>query len=589
MPVRSGGGFRPTHPALANDRPLSSAEPPEVANNRYGVPRNRPEVAGTPPRCRQHESRSTVPKRANSHRSCSVQGSHFAAFTASPPVAMRLHCRAGMTQTFGYFRLNALVLLLGVAACNSADDASNANPARVAPPLGTCTSAPGDHAAACPADACPITEDVVLQCSDTLFATHALSVAPSSETTYVSVTNSSSLYDQAATRLFTVSAAAGKPIDNFPLHVRKGPLALAVAADGTLYTAGDETFEKHNDDPSGPSWILSGGFAVATQKGGVFTRSDVFVNMDDWTPFVDMDVAPDGKPSLWLELKNSNGVRPPARATLGAGGKWSVEKVAWPGMPPSAHFGLATDGAPLGFGILTTGDNAQILVHAGAQDIALGPAQSSYSRILPIQVPTHPAAGIAPYAAVIQDNDGLRVAWPTGSTYAETKLEGTAEIALKCPVNASVSFPLSESCPMVCEETSVGLEGNAFAAARTDSGDVWVAYAISHYDETWTYAPGCSPGQQDGSCVCNITAKRRGTSSELFVVRLSLDGQPPALVAKLPMGPLAQLYSKDDGRPLNPGTLIAARAFGEDVAIAVRVVAEGGNQVRVLRIHDSKG
>lgn len=438
-------------------------------------------------------------------------------------------------------------------------------------PTATCTSRAGSALANCDESPCPLIGDVELACTPddpedfNSFAALDVRVVTNSTTTYVGAT------DWNFTDLFEMDADSASAVDGFSLDLDATELALGMDDNGKWFAAGDET--------KAPDY--EGGLALVEPDGNVIREELVFDADDKYVGMIDFAASNDGAPHLWF---NSNPPYGRSHATRDADGIWTTTDAVVPSGTDWPRFVLGSDGAPVAFGMAESGNAYQVSVRDGGQDKAFGSAvaDGGAPHYRPIGAPL-PASDtpLTRYAAVIQHDAGLRVAWPEADSFGETAIPDSAIPNYSCSVGFDFGPPADE-CPDTCVEQTSGLESAAFAPTRSENGDVWLAYVVSHVDRVVSY----ELQDIDGVDVCVGNVSSDTSTGELRLVHVPLDGSDATVAFTLPLERLAA-----DSAVENTSTghrVIDAAAFGSRLAVAVRLFdLDGAPYVRALTFDTS--
>ncbi|MGK3999356.1 hypothetical protein [Sorangium sp. So ce1024] len=440
---------------------------------------------------------------------------------------------------------------------------------------GTCDSRRGDHGDACPAGApCAITLDVEVTCTDSDFAAGGVRAVPAAGATYL-VTSS-----DAPTRLFELDGDGATQRD-FDVLTDSDSVSVALSPDGTAYAAVNET-EGGGDDDRGGRIVFLPLAGDATEKQLVFDRDDPYM------PVLDVAVDSRGEPHIWI---NTNAPDSPVHATRTSSGAWNVAQASRPSGSAWPRFTLAPDGAPLSFGFVEVEElpgNWQLKVLDGTTERSLGAQFYASSPLDYEPVPPPQPAGQATsprFAAVVRHPDGLRLASASdGDGFDEVAIPGTAPPTYDCEGDvAPAPAPPSPDCPAECHRVASGLQWSAFAAARTSDGDVWIAFLISHIDETIAYE--VQEMNLERVCVGHTVADE--SRGELRLVRVPAAGGAPEVAVTLPLPAIGGESYFNDLHEQHPPVDVSA--FGTELTVAMRTQAsrEGPFTARVLRIDTS--
>lgn len=398
---------------------------------------------------------------------------------------------------------------------------------------------------------CPIVLDVALRCTDYAFARHGVGVAPNAEA--IMVTAASVFGPRIAMIDAGAIVALAHPFDDelvsmHPAAARDGQLAVATS-DGPSSGNGRLVYATPDDGAS-----LSIEVALEPSEGHVSA--------------VALEYGPDGTPFLFHSVYPSYFV---AKRESGA---WSTAPIATTGEPYFKELTLSDDGEIIVVEAILGSADYEVRARVGeGVTTSLGTVAAWYPVFHAADPPTGDLPVDAGTVAVVAQSDtelvllrdvvgSPQIALPVADTFVPqcwTGLGGPSE----CPLPA-------------CVETGTGVLDGAFAVARTTDGAVVVAYVVTHFDQTITYELDCAE-EVTTECYCTGNVSTDASTAMLQVVRVDVDGSVDQLV-ELPIG----RFTTDE---IESTSSLAARAFGNDVAIAVRVFDSAGSPyVRVLRL-----
>jgi hypothetical protein len=400
-------------------------------------------------------------------------------------------------------------------------------------PRRDCTLTVEDHSTSCP-DPCPIETDVSIDCAgphDTLFGLRGFQVAAADDVTLLATTGETQAW------VAEVGRDSFEP-RSLPSEWFEGDIEMELSPSGALYVAGSSRRGVRFAGAGGPEF-----------------ETELVLAPDAVAPkTVDFDVDGDGIAHLWTAL-GWNGVTADGylRATRGTAAEWELEEL---GAADGARFGLATDGAPVSYSVLTDGRGTIRTVHAG-RTIDVPGARIAY-------VPVHNQPGDAgpPYAVVVQDEGELRAAWPDAASFVVDALPETPLLVSSCDY-APREYPCAlESC----HDGSEGVVAGIYAADRAPDGALWVAYVYRRLDVDITYFSFIDP-ENPSQRHCDVRRPRDETTNELHVMRVPR-GEPPTTEIVLPMS----------------GGYVVRRIEIDvrDAAVAVGVGLD--HEIRVLRV-----
>lgn len=437
-----------------------------------------------------------------------------------------------------------------------------------------CSSRKMDHAAACPAGPCAISDDVEIACDDWEYTSPGLRVAPAPDATWL-VTSS----DRERMIYRIAGGEATRVEDGLPRSYARRILTLALGKDGAPHIATDATGIDGSSSPPG----YPGGAEHAVLEAGKWSASLVFDRADKYVPIADLEIGADGAPRVWVIGDAPDQV---LLATPAAGGKWDTATAA---VPKSGggwrRFTLTADDRPAALDFVDVGSGGPWQLHAlidGAEASIGAPVTGVFPISYAVTHAVAPASPTAPgprLAVAIQHEDSLHVAWPTSNAYGELALAGS-----NIPSPVCNDF-WNNGCPGPCHETSAGIEPNAYAIGRTADGAIWVAFVRTQFDVQLHYTESCDP---EPGCRCAGAVDADHTTATLHLWRINTEKGAATEVLTLPIAPLQTFNIFSD--LWTPVRLVDLRGFGADLAIGVRTRTdvEFAAAARVLRIDTTK-
>ena len=266
-----------------------------------------------------------------------------------------------------------------------------------------------------------------------------------------------------ASRVFS-STAAGFAIESVSTGADTRQLSLASDAEGTMALAIiDADQELHY-------W----------QRSGVDSEWDKAVLASDVSQVRSFEFGPDG-PLLWARQSS-------LYRFAHTGGEWSSQPVE--GDVFDSRYGLARDGTELLFG---TG-GGEVTVKRDGELSVLGPggSQAYYD---PVGLPSPLAeAEPGPDAVVaVHNREGLYIVDDEGR---EVLISSAARI------ETPDCIPSGWNCNQTCRGEASGMGVQDFAAARTLSGEVWVAWVTREGEFEVGFGEECSEPDDPNSCAC---------------------------------------------------------------------------------------
>ncbi len=423
----------------------------------------------------------------------------------------------------------------------------------------TCTWAAKTSNAVCSAGACPISIDQELRCDDDEFAAPGVRVAPAPDATWLATSSGH------ARQVYRIAGGKAEKQDGVPESFQRTSIALTLSADGAVHLASDTTTQ--------PDY--QGGVVYASYVGGMWTTSVAFDNPEKYTSVLDLEMAKDDTPLLWVltDAPDTYSLLTPDPA-----GGWKVAAAPVPAVGAWNRFTRASDGSIVSLAFKQTPTNAmQLHALVGAKDRVIGPPFSDFSApdyvLAAAPAPASPSELL--FALAMADEDGIHVFGESASApEQEVFLPGIKEPVATC------KNPEPTSCTgATCHETSVGMERGSFSLAWTDDGVAYLAYVITTYDQDITYSLQGDPGIED--CWPNVASDK--STGTLHLVRVTFDGSPPKEVLTMPV---ERPGGGDAFSDINSSVrVLDARAFGHDLAIGLRTGWVGTpHAVRVLRL-----
>ncbi len=434
-----------------------------------------------------------------------------------------------------------------------------------------CAWTPQTSNATCPAGPCPIGLDEVLTCQDTEFAAPGLRVAPAPDATWLAT---SSTNDREVYRL---TASGEERQDGVPAAYLRTTIALALAPDGTVHLGADTTLPVNT--PQGLTYV--GGVVHATRTAaGVWSSSEVYGNSDKYAPLVDLEVSAAGAPGLWIVTDAPDAY---SLATPSAqGDAWTLTSAPVPEAGAWNRFTRsAADGSTVSLAIEAPPSGYQLHALVGGADRDVGSPFSGpglwLMAVTPAEAPTSSSGPL--FAVALEAEDGIHVVGEPGSgPEVESLVPGTLPLAGSCVAPGDLT-----ACTGSCHSTGTGLEDGAYALARTDDGNVWLAYVVTALDQTIDWSVQGDPGA--GFCAGDVG--KDSSQGTLHLVRVPADGSAPAEVLAMPID---RPGGQDAFSDLNQSVrFVDARGFGTDLAVGVRTGWVGGPfAVRVLRLDTTR-
>jgi hypothetical protein len=430
----------------------------------------------------------------------------------------------------------------------------------------TCTTMPGDHAAAtCMGGDCPIVTDVILACDDTEFSDPGLRVAASPEAAWL-VTASSN-----AAVLLEASGDQGSTQDLPPSMIRSTAL-LAQDQAGAIVLATDTTAPPNYE----------GGLTFYRQDGGAWVEELVFDLPDRYVRSYDLELETDGTAHLWFEDDPPESFE---HATRQGPDSWALEDTV-PGHPGSwTRWTLDLAGSPIGFSFAGDFGDWQLETRIAGVDAPIGSPVGDFGpapyRPLSPAVPAT-TAPVPSFAVAIQDGYALRIAWPNEGLgpelYFEFALPDTQVAQFAC----QAGDPYVD-CGPDCHEQIEGLDEGGYGITQTTDGRLWLAWVEEHYDLTYHYTQECGE-PPNTECYCGVDIVQDDSTATLHVAHFDFVEQQLVEVLELPIPPL-EVINLFGGPPDN-ARMVDARAFDDQLAIGLRLRAEDPDDpiARVVRL-----
>jgi len=425
-----------------------------------------------------------------------------------------------------------------------------------------CSSAPVDHAAACP-EPCAIDLDLEIRCADHEFAAPGLRVAGGPDRAWLVTASSSDAM------LFALTPAAATRLDVLPAGWIRETILLALGTAGDLHLMAQVL--TYNPD--------FGSTMLHVAEAADWAASTVF-KTNKGLPPLDLEVDLAGAPHLWFVGDAPDG----NFEAVADGDQWQVGDAPPPAATDWHHFGLTTDGATVATGFRSKGNGGvwQLQTRVDGVEAALGSAVFAdfpyHYRLAPAPRPTVPAAGPA-LAAAIQHTASLRVAWPLPPTYGELLAPDTALLKPTC------GDEWDNGCPAPCHETAAGLEEAAFAFARTPDGRGWLAHVTTQLDVQLSFEEECD---EEIGCYCRRNIDSEASRGVLHLLRVDFELATATEVLTLPVGApaLSDLFSGWSDTP----RAIDLYAHGTTLTLGLRTqdVTFGERAIRALRIDTTR-
>jgi hypothetical protein len=418
--------------------------------------------------------------------------------------------------------------------------AAAAAAAPAVPADGTCVVEPAACYTTCARAGCLVTTDAEIRCADPYAARRGLRVTPSRLDTYVAIASDDE------THVFEIGpdgtgADIGAPLSG----AFNNPLMLAVDGGYTLHAVGNGAGS-------------DGGYAHATRSGGAWSRETVQPASPTYAVSgAAFEIGPDEVPRVLLR----SGPDEYTLARGGAGGQWTTDA-------PDAWQDFTMDAAGAEVRFRTASTDSSLLLEARTANVTLPGFPIPNSRDFRVTHGLHRLnTAVPPFAVATYRDGGLRLAWPSATSYTELAIPNTQRAYASCTSSHDPT-----NCTGTCDTQDYGVQNTAFSLARTDDGAAWLAYLVTRIDFT------CHLGitGSDNITLCGCSSIDDRSVGELHVLRAPPDASPPVEVLVLPLEP--QLGGDlSDGLPL-----VHARAYRSEVAIAARV--RGPNDRPKLRV-----
>jgi hypothetical protein len=404
------------------------------------------------------------------------------------------------------------------------DDASpDADPPVEGAPV--CATQLGAHESArCSGGPCPFTTDVILAC-DREFTQLGLRVA--------TLDDEANLLSSSDERAILLSAgSSGASFESLPVASLRQTALLVRDAGDRLYVA---LAVRH----------VEGG----SEDGAIVLRRDP----SEWTP-ISINVSEPGAPHLVFDLESvgnevhywhdggldwlshSSYAIPNAQTFGGIAypitpGSWMHWTIDHGGAIVSLSFEEQSDGWQLG-ARRPDPDGVELLGIDSAIGDPVATCEPLGYRPVPPTVPEVPLATVPSYAVVIQQLDGLHIAWPENAEpHAELTVPGTALAGREC---------------------TSGLAIDGFAAAQTGDGRLWLA---------WVEVRPCD--ELDTLRLASFEFETRTLTEQLV---LDID----------PLAPIVRALEPANARPID------LRAWGSRLAVGLRTRA--GEEPAIARL-----
>lgn len=411
---------------------------------------------------------------------------------------------------------------------------ADAEPPDAEPPVEgapVCATQPGAHdSGQCSSGPCPITTDVILAC-DREFTQLGLRVA-----TVDDEANLLASSDEQATLLS--AGSSGASFERLPIASLRQTALLARDGGGGLYAA----------------------LAVRQVEGGAGDGA-ILLRRDpsEWTS-ISINVSEPGAPCLLFDLESvgndvhywhDTGLDWPQHSTYAISNAQPAGGSTYPITPGSwTHWTIDHGGAIVSLSFAKQDEDWQLGarrpdpegVEVLGIDSAIGDPVASCEplgyRPVPPTVLDVPAATVPSYAVVIQQLDGLHIAWPgDAEPYLELTVPGTALARGEC---------------------TSGLAIDGFAAAQTGDGRLWLA---------WVEVRPCD--ELDTLRLASFDLATRTLTEQLV---LDID----------PLAPIVRAVEPANARAID------ARAWGSRLAIGLRTRAgEEPASARLIQLETS--
>ncbi|MFV8753110.1 hypothetical protein ACNOYE_21385 [Nannocystaceae bacterium ST9] len=415
----------------------------------------------------------------------------------------------------------------------------------------TCTTMPGDHAAAtCTGGECPIVTDVLLACNDSEFSDPGLRVAATAEQAWLVTASSNTAI------LLEASGDQGSTSD-LPASMIRTTALLAQDQDGAVVLATDTTvFEGY-----------AGGLTYYRRDQGAWVEELVFDLPDKYVRNYDLELAADGTAHLWFEDDPPESFE---HATRQGPDSWTHEDSV-PGNPGSwTRWTLDLAGVPIGFSFAGDFGGWQLETRIAGVDAPIGSPLADFAPLAYRPVSPAVPATLAPvpsFAVVVQHEDSLRVAWPNEGLGPEAWFEFALPETPLAAFNCSPGDPYVD-CGPDCHEQTLGLDQAGFGVSQTSDGRLWLAWVETNYDLTFHYTQDCGEPPST-ECYCNSEVVQDDSTATLRVASFDFADQSLVEVLELPIPPLQQINLF--GGPPDNARLVDARAYDDQLAIGLRL------------------
>jgi hypothetical protein len=236
-----------------------------------------------------------------------------------------------------------------------------------------------------------------------------------------------------------------------------------------------------------------------------------------------------------------------------------------------ARWTLDRDGLPVGFALAFT-DTTQLEAYAGGENVVMGhPAEYVGFGFRPLSPAMPPAPeGVPAFAAVMQYDEGLSIAWPDGEGGSlEQAVPDSGQVGSRCPI------PALDRCEnSVCAERYDFVAVDGFAVTQTSDGRLWLVWLESHVDQQGSFTLACNadPFSEEETCTCYPAAPtRRDNHTTLHLARF--DFSTRELVETLSLA-LPQMRFDSGYDQFQDARVLDARAFDDQLAIGLRTEGE---------------
>ena len=334
-----------------------------------------------------------------------------------------------------------------------------------------CELIPGDHDALCGDGPCPIVDDIELHCDDVRLGDGGVSAGVDAERVYGAA--------ESYTGAWLVSAAGDQgELEVLPPLFESSRILLAQAPSGEVYLATDRSQQLAADYETEISFLRRGQSGFVSE-----TLYQAEPNAGASIDRVEFDYQ--GTAHAWLSAKPFFGETFERASRHGT----RLDEASWwySELPVTTYFAhdyaLTPAGEPLGFDFDFDEDEPgyQLFEHSCDGTRTLGePITHDDLRIPRLPLP-EPLLDGPDYLVGVRDEQGVRLLWPQGDTWAAFDVPGTS------PNETSCAF---QECPctQTCHDTGSGLPGTSYAIARSSDGVVWVAWLTRENDIQWAYS-----------------------------------------------------------------------------------------------------